>query len=86
MAQRKTTPEGLRAASVMMVIGALTIGIVLPAMLAVLEIRTIEVAPGIDLLLIVLPLIGITDLIMAVLFRRRARAMEGASGGGPVVG
>jgi hypothetical protein len=48
MARSKTTPEGLRAASIVMVIGALMIGIVVPAVLTILEIKTIEVAPGID--------------------------------------
>ena len=87
MARGKTTPEGLRAASIIMVIGALMIGIVVPAMLAVLKVKTIEVAPGIDLMMVVLPLIGITDLILAAFFRRRAKAMEEpSSGGGPVVG
>ncbi len=85
MARSKTTPEGLRAASIVMVIGALMIGIVVPAVLTILEIKTIEVAPGIDLMLIVLPLVGITDLVLAAFCRRRAKAMEG-NGGGPVVG
>ena len=87
MARGKTTPEGLRAASIVMVMGALMIGIVVPVMLSVLKVKTMEVAPGVDLLLIVLPLVGIADLIAAAFFRRRAKAMEGPSGGGgPVVG
>ncbi|MBV9833122.1 MAG: hypothetical protein JO055_01865 [Alphaproteobacteria bacterium] len=87
MARGKTTPEGLRGASIVMMIGAFMIGIVVPVVLTVLKVKTIEVAPGIDLLLVVLPLIGITDLILAAYFRRRATAMENPSGGGgPVVG
>jgi hypothetical protein len=86
MARGKTTPEGLRAGSIAMMVGALMIGIVVPVVLTILKIKTMEVAPGVDLLLIILPLVGITDLILALYFRRRAKAMEGGGGGGPVVG
>ena len=85
-ARGKTTAEALRAGSIAMVIGALMIGLVLPVVLTILKIKTMEVAPGVDLLLIVLPLVGISDLILAMYFRRRAKAMEGGGSGGPVVG
>ena len=77
-------PAGLRVAALAMVAGALMIGIVVPVLLTVLQITTMEIAPGIDLLLIVLPVVGIVDLVMARVFWQRAKAME-ARGSDPVV-
>jgi hypothetical protein len=86
MARRPpATPAGLRTAAIAMAAGALTIGIVVPVLLASLKITTMEIAPGVDLLLILLPLVGIVDLILARVFWQRAKAMD-TGGSDPVVG
>ena len=79
------SPAGLRVAAIALVIGAATVGIGLPVVFAAMGITTMEIAPGVDLMLILLPLVGIVDLILARLFWQRAKAMDGGGGSGPVV-
>ncbi len=73
---RQTSPTGLRLTAIMLAMGGLMIGIGLPVLFTILKIRTTEIVPGVDLMLVLLPAIGIVDLAMARFFWRRAAATD----------
>jgi hypothetical protein len=82
---RQTSPTGLRVTAIVLVLGGLIIGIGLPVLLAILKIKTTQVLPGIDLMLLICPAIGIVDLFWARFFWRRAAASD-PERSGPVIG
>ena len=70
--------------SVALVIGGAIIGIVTPILLIRLGIKSTEIAPGFDLLTVVLPVVGFVDWALAWFFWRANRRAE--SPDRPVVG
>lgn len=81
---RQTSPAGLRIVAFALAMGGLLIGVVMPLVLMVQGVTTTEVAPGVDLVLVLFPAIAIGDWILAYYFWRRATPPR--SGGGPIVG
>jgi hypothetical protein len=68
----QTSPLGLRLTAIILMIGGLLIGVGLPVLFAVMKIRTVEIARGVDLMMVLLPLIGVMDLVLARMMWRRA--------------
>jgi hypothetical protein len=82
---RQASPLALRLTAIMLCIGGLMIGIGLPVLFTAMQIETVEIAPGVDLMLVIGPAVGIVDLFMARFFWRRAAATD-PKRHGPVVG
>ncbi|MBM3620956.1 MAG: hypothetical protein FJX20_09720 [Alphaproteobacteria bacterium] len=83
-APRRTGPSGLRLVAFALAIGGVLIGIVAPVVFVALGAFTMDIVPGVDLVLVLFPVIGIVDWIMAYYFWRKANPP--ASRDGPVVG
>lgn len=78
---RQTGPTGLRLTAIILAIGGLMIGIGVPVLLSVMNIATVEIARGVDLMLLICPAVGIVDLLWARFFWRRADATDPRSSG-----
>ncbi len=70
--------KGLRAASRILVLAGLLVGLGMPALFFSLKIRVAMTPSGIDLIWLVFLALMITDFVLAWWFRRRATAIERA--------